>query len=290
MSEFGVAVLLGALEGLTEFLPISSTGHLILVGHWLGFTGELAKTFDIFIQLGAIFAIVVLYFRRFVGFLTVPDLRARRLNIVHLALGVLPAAVVGFLLHDFIKSRLFSPQTVVYGLFAGALLMAAAEWVARRGEATAGMPRGTEANADTRRRPGSAGPTARTVDELTYAQALWIGLFQTLALYPGFSRSGATISGGILAGASRAAAAEFSFLVAVPVMFGAVGLDLVKSWSIIRPEDWGVLFAGFGTAFVTAMLAVVTFLRLLGRYGLGPFVVYRLLLVAMLWGVLARRM
>ncbi|MBE3595650.1 MAG: undecaprenyl-diphosphate phosphatase [Hydrogenibacillus sp.] len=265
MSLFWIAVLLGALEGLTEFLPVSSTGHLILVGHWLGFTGDLANTFDIFIQLGAILAIIVLYFRRFLSFLTIPNLTDKKLNIVHLALGVLPAAAFGFLLHDFIKNRLFSPQTVVYGLLVGALLMIGAEWQSRRRQ-------------DDR----------KTLDDITYAQAFWIGMFQSLALYPGFSRSGATISGGLLVGTGRRAAAEFSFLVAVPVMFGAVGLDLVKSWDIIHPGDWGLLLTGFFAAFVFAMTAVVTFLNLLKRFGLIPFAVYRLILVAVLWAVLSR--
>lgn len=274
LSETIIALILGALEGLTEFLPISSTGHLILVGHWLGFTGEKAATFEIFIQLGSILAIVVLYFKRFLSFLHIPQRNEKKLNIIHIFLGILPAGVFGYVFHGFIKEKLFSPQTVIYGLFAGALLMIGAEWTLRRREKHSVHDR------------GKTQKIAETLDDLSYRQAFWIGLFQSLALYPGFSRSGATISGGLLTGASRTAAAEFSFLVAVPVMIGAVGLDLVKSLSFLSPTDIPVFAVGFITAFVVAMLAVLTFLNLLKRYGLIPFALYRLVLVVLLWLVL----
>ncbi|MBE3595033.1 MAG: undecaprenyl-diphosphate phosphatase [Candidatus Carbobacillus altaicus] len=274
LGENMIAFILGALEGLTEFLPVSSTGHLILVGHWLGFTGEKAATFEIFIQLGAILAIVVLYYKRFLSFLQVPNLKEKKLNVIHIVLGILPAGVFGYVFHGFIKEKLFSPQTVIYGLLAGSLLMIAAEWTARRREKNGQVAQ-----------LGERG-YASTLDDLSYRQALWIGLFQTLALYPGFSRSGATISGGLLTGASRTAAAEFSFLVAVPVMIGAVGLDLIKSLAFLSSSDFPVFAIGFITAFVVAMLAVLTFLNLLKRFGLVPFAIYRLLLVLVLWWVL----
>lgn len=274
LSETIIALILGALEGLTEFLPISSTGHLILVGHWLGFTGEKAATFEIFIQLGSILAIVVLYFKRFLSFLHIPQRNEKKLNIIHIFLGILPAGVFGYVFHGFIKEKLFSPQTVIYGLLAGALLMIGAEWTLRRRE-----KRGADGRGKTQK-------IAETLDDLSYRQAFWIGLFQSLALYPGFSRSGATISGGLLTGASRTAAAEFSFLVAVPVMMGAVGLDLIKSLSFLTYSDVPIFAIGFITAFVVAMLAVLTFLNLLKRYGLVPFALYRLVLVLLLWFVL----
>ena len=255
MSDTIIAFIMGIVEGLAEFLPISSTGHLILVGHLIGFEGEKAKTFEIVIQLGAILAILLLYYKRFLSLFNFKPIfqKEQKFNALHVILGVVPAAVVGFALHDFIKNTLFAPVFVVVGLVVGAILMIVAEKF--RGE-----------------------PTAETLDDLTYKQAFTIGLFQCLAVWPGFSRSGSTISGGLLSRASYVAASEFSFIVALPVMIGATGLDLLKSWDQLSASDIPMFAVGFITAFVVAMIAVVTFLKLLKKIGLVPFAFYRIVL------------
>ena len=244
MSDIIIAFILGIVEGLAEFLPISSTGHLILVGHLLGFEGERAKTFEIVIQLGAILAIAILYHKRLVSLCNIKPLlqKEKKFNAFHVFLGVFPAVVAGLLLHDIIKTYLFQPYTVVIGLVAGAILMLFAE--VKKKEAA-----------------------AYSLDDLTYRQALTIGLFQCLAVYPGFSRAGSTISGGLLAKVNYKTASEFSFLIALPVMIGALSVDDIPMFAV-----------GFITSFIVAMLAVVTFLKLLEKIGLKPFAYYRILL------------
>ncbi|UII54407.1 undecaprenyl-diphosphate phosphatase [Cytobacillus spongiae] len=251
MQEYFVAIIMGIVEGLTEFLPVSSTGHLILTGHFLGFTGEKAKTFEIFIQLGSILAVVVIFWKRMLSLLQFNFQKG--LNIGHLLLAMLPAIVVGLVFHDLIKQYLFYPQTVVITLVVGGLLMIFAE---KRNQVE----------------------TATTLDDLSYKQAFQIGLFQCLALFPGFSRSGATIAGGILVGTNHKTAAEFSFLVAVPMMVAASGLDLVKSYERLSTNDIGFFLTGFVTAFIVALLAIVSFLKLLAKIKLTPFAYYRFVL------------
>lgn len=257
-----IAVILGIVEGLTEFLPVSSTGHLILTADLLNFTGEKAKTFEIVIQLGSIMAVVVLYWRRFLRLigLSKPSFRGEtnELNLLHIFVAALPAVIVGALLHSAIKTYLFSPYTVVIGLIAGGLLMIFAE------------NRQTEV-------------TSFSLDDLTYKQAFGIGLFQCLALWPGFSRSGATISGGVLMGTDHQTAAEFSFILAVPMMVGASGYDLLKSYQYLSVNDIPFFAAGFFTAFIVAMLAIVSFLKLLSKVKLTPFAYYRFILAAVYW-------
>ncbi len=255
MQDILIAFILGIVEGLAEFLPISSTGHLILVGHLLGFADERAKTFEIVIQLGAILAITILYRKRLVSLFNIKPIlnREKKFNAIHIILGVFPAIIAGLLLHDIIKTYLFRPNTVVIGLIAGAILMIIVE--KKKSE-----------------------PTSYSLDDLTYRQALTIGLFQCLAVYPGFSRAGSTISGGLLAKASYKTASEFSFLIALPVMVGATGLDLLKSWNYLSVSDIPMFAVGFITSFIVAMLAVVTFLKWLEKLGLTPFAYYRILL------------
>lgn len=253
MNDIVIAILLGIIEGLTEFLPVSSTGHLILAGHLLDFTGEKEKTFSIFIQLGAILAVVVYYWRRFRSFLRF-DFK-EGLNILHILVAMLPAVVVGLLLHDVIKEYLFSPRTVVFALVAGGVLLIYAE---KKNHKVSSL----------------------SLDELTYKQALRIGVFQCLALFPGFSRAGATIAGGVLSGADHKTAAEFSFLVAVPMMVAASGLDLVKNYKVISPTDIDLFLAGFTSAFIVALIAIMSFLKLLAKVKLTPFAYYRFFLAA----------
>jgi len=263
--EWAVAALLGVLEGLTEFLPVSSTGHLILAGELLRFVGARAETFEIFIQLGAVLAVAVLYRERFVrlGWPGTRDLDAlagrggAALTWAHVGVACLPAFVLGFAAHGAIKRHLFSARVVLVGLVLGAVLMIAAEAWARR----------------PRRRTASAG-----LDELSLGQALAVGCVQCLALWPGFSRSGSTISGGLLAGVDRRTAAEFSFVVAVPVMLVATVYDLARSFALVDGAFLGTIAIGFAVSYAVAHLAVVAFLRLVQRVSLIPFALYRFVL------------
>ncbi len=274
MHELWLALILGIVEGLTEYLPVSSTGHLILVGEWLGFAGERAETFEIFIQLGAILAVLWLYRNRFVtlareglrGKALWPRAGTGGLTAAHIAVACAPAFALGALLHAAIKAHLFSSRPVVIGLVAGGVLMLAAErWAGRRAE-----------------------PKVRSLDEVTLLQALAVGCVQCLALWPGFSRSGATISGGLLAGLDRRTATELSFVVAVPVMVAATLFDLVRSWQVLDANLGAALAVGTVVSFAVAWVAVVGFLRLVQRLSLVPFAIYRFVLAAVLVLVLAR--
>ncbi|GIQ69882.1 undecaprenyl-diphosphatase 3 [Xylanibacillus composti] len=260
-----IAVIQGIVEGLTEFLPVSSTGHLILSGHLLGFTGERAATFEVVIQLGAILAVVILYWQRLLGLIGIrkredaqPSIEGKRLNLLHVLLAITPAMILAFLAYSSIKTYLFSPGTVLIGLVAGGIFMIYAE----------------------KRQPAV---TAREIDELSYKQALQIGFAQCLSLWPGFSRAGATIAGGLLSGAALKASADFSFLIAVPMMVAASGYDLLKSWDHLTLADIPLFGVGFATAFIVAWLAVVTFLKLLHRVKLTTFAYYRFGLAAVFW-------
>lgn len=256
MVDWLIALIQGTVEGLTEFLPVSSTGHLILVGHLLGFEGEKAKTFEIIIQLGSILAVVVVFWKRLWSLLGIGEKKAPgSLNLLHIILGMIPAGLLGFLFHDKIKEVLFGPLPVVMSLIVGGVLLLVADWFAKKRKVN-----------------------AETLDDLSYKQVFIIGLFQCLALWPGFSRSGSTISGGILAGASYQAAAEYSFILAVPMMVAASGLDLLKSWDYLSISDLPMFLIGFVTAFAVAMLAIVSFLKLLSKVGLKPFAYYRFVL------------
>lgn len=258
--HYWVSVILGIVEGLTEFLPVSSTGHMILAADLLNFTDEKAKTFEIVVQLGSILAVVVLYWRRFLSLLGWEQQRNNRprLNLLHIILAMIPAGVLGVAFHGLIKEYLFGAKTVLIGLIAGGILMILAEMLPRR-------------------------TTAKTLDDLSYKQAFGIGLFQCLALWPGFSRSGATIAGGLFLGTTHKAAAEFTFLVAVPIMVGASGLDLLKSYQNLSMDDLGFFITGFIAAFVVAMLAIVSFLKFLQRFKLTPFAYYRFIIAVLFY-------
>ncbi|WP_194206923.1 undecaprenyl-diphosphate phosphatase [Superficieibacter sp. 1612_C1] len=268
MHSLLIAAILGVVEGLTEFLPVSSTGHMIIVGHLLGFEGETAKTFEVVIQLGSILAVVVMFWRRLFGLIGIHFGRKPqhegtgkgRLSLIHILLGMIPAVVLGLVFHDTIKS-LFNPINVMYALVVGGLLLIAAECL----------------------KPKE--PRAVGVDDMTYRQAFMIGCFQCLALWPGFSRSGATISGGMLMGVSRYAASEFSFLLAVPMMMGATALDLYKSIGFLSVADIPMFAVGFITAFVVALIAIKTFLHIIKRISFIPFAIYRFIVAAAVYAV-----
>lgn len=246
------ALLLGIVEGLTEFLPVSSTGHLILVGDLLGFQGPPGHVFEVAIQLGAILAVCILYFSRLKDVVTgIPtDPAARHFAIVVL-LGFLPAAVVGVLAHGFIKSVLFSPYVVCTTLILGGLAIFLVE--------------------------RNLGPSRHhAVERFPYSLALLVGLFQCLAMVPGVSRSGATILGALMLGVDRKTAAEYSFFLAIPTMFGAVVYDLWKSRDLLAADDAGLIAVGFVAALLSAMLVVRSLIAFVGRYGFTPFGWYRI--------------
>ncbi|WP_320169738.1 undecaprenyl-diphosphate phosphatase [Maridesulfovibrio sp.] len=259
MTSLFTAAILGIVEGLTEFLPVSSTGHLIITGHLLGFTGEKAATFEVAIQLGAILAVVVLYWPLFLG-LIMPQQRKRFSGVrglYMLFLTSLPASLLGLLTHDYIKEYLFTPYTVAWALGVGAIMILIVEKKERK-------------------------PVYFTIDEITPKLALGIGCFQCLALWPGFSRSAATIMGGMLLGAKRKVAAEYSFIAAVPIMFAATGYDMLKSYQLFSSADIPFLAVGFIVSFISAWAAVKGFIYLLGKLTLRPFACYRLIIAPLI--------
>ena len=262
MSDIISALILGMIEGITEFLPVSSTGHMILAGHLLQFEGRAADTFKIVIQLGAVLALLTLYWTRYMdmlkGLLKLDFHSKGKLNVIHMIAAMLPALIVYLLCKDFIKNVLFGPGPVLIGLIAGAILMVAAARMKRK-------------------------VSAETTDDITYAQALGIGLFQCLALWPGFSRSGSTISGGMILGTSQHAAADFTFLISVPVMLGATILDLYDSREYLVADDLVLFAIGFVTAFVVALVAVTTFLKVVKRLRLEWFAAYRFVLAGVFY-------
>lgn len=258
MNILVIAIILGLVEGVTEYLPISSTGHLILVGHLLGYVGEAAATFEIFIQLGAILAVVVLYRQRFAGLLRWRERTGFNglRGLLLLGVTILPALFAGALAHGFIKDRLFNPLTVAIGLGLGGLAIVLIE------------VRTLESTCD-------------NLDSLTWQKALVIGCFQCLALWPGVSRSAATILGAMLIGVRRDVAAEYSFIVAVPTLIAATTFDLYQSIEVLSLADAPVFSVGFITAFLSALFAVRFFVRLLNTHTLAPFGWYRMALAAL---------
>jgi len=254
MSESLQAIILGIVEGLTEFIPVSSTGHLILFGDLLQFHGSKAQTFEIFIQLGAILAVLFLYPKRFTSLLNFrnKDGFSGREGIFKLFLACLPAFVLGFLFYQYIRDYLFTSLTVALALLAGGILMILIE-------------------------KRSSTPSVLQLEDISYKKCLGIGLFQCLALWPGMSRSASTIIGGLVLGLERRIAAEFSFLVAVPVMSAAVLYDLWKSRAFLELSDLGIFAVGFLVSFVVAILAIKFFISILKKYTLAPFGWYRIL-------------
>jgi undecaprenyl-diphosphatase len=251
-----VAAILGLVEGLTEFLPVSSTGHLIVAGSLLNFTGERAKLFEIVIQAGAIVAVCWEYRARlFAVARGLPRERAAQRFVLNLLIAFLPAAVLGLAFASAIKARLFAPVPVASAFIAGALVIL---WAERRQRA----------------RPDSV--RIRSVDELRWTDALKIGFAQAFALIPGTSRSGATIIGGMLFGLSRQAATEFSFFLAIPTLFAATGYDLVKNRHLLSTGDLSMIAVGFAVAFVSAFFTIRALLRYVAHHDFVPFAWYRI--------------
>ena len=251
--EFLTACILGVVEGLTEFIPVSSTGHLIIAGHFLGFEGVRASSFEIFIQLGAILAVLVVYRKRFAGLLN-PAAKTGFQGIHGiklLFLTTLPALFFGAILHGFIKNALFNTRSVALGLGAGGLAILLVEKFI-------------------------SPPKKSGLDVLDGKDAILIGLFQCLALWPGTSRSAATILGAMLIGIERKTAAEYSFFAAVPVLFAATALDIYKSLPYLHPSDIPLFSLGFIVAFFSALLSIRVFLKFITSHSLAPFGWYRL--------------
>jgi len=245
-------IVLGVVEGLTEFLPISSTGHLIIAGQLLGFGGEKAKVFDIAIQSGAMLAVVWEYRARFGRVLArlTSDTAARRF-VFNLVIAFVPAAVLGLAFASVIKRHLFHAVPVALAFIFGGLIIL---WVERR--------------------PRRA--TVQEVDEMTWKDALKVGFAQAVALIPGTSRSGATIIGGMLFGLSRRAATEFSFFLAVPTLIAAGAYDLYKHRAVLDAADLGPFGVGFVVALVSAFFCVRWLLRYIATHDFSAFAWYRI--------------
>ncbi len=247
------ALIMGVVEGLTEFLPISSTGHLILAGDLLGFSDEKAKVFEIVIQTGAMLAIVWEYRVKFWSVLAgLASERAAQRFALNLLIAFIPAAVLGLAFSKLIKAHLFHAVPVALAFIVGGLIIL---WVER-----------------------SLPPRARVerVDDMTWSDALKVGIAQAFALIPGTSRSGATIIGGMLFGLSRRAATEFSFFLAVPTLVAAGAYDFWKNRSLFDVGDVGLFAAGSVTAFASAFLCVRWLLRYIATHDFTPFAWYRI--------------
>lgn len=258
MYEYFCALVVGIVEGLTEYIPVSSTGHMIIVGHMLGFEGTLADLFDVFIQLGAILSVLVVYHEKFTYILNTHHwFRRKGPSVFNICIAMFPACLMGLLFHGFIKHHLFSPTTVIIGLVLGGIFMIVAE-KARKGKEFA----------------------VTDVDKISTKQSFIIGLFQCLSLWPGFSRSGSTIAGSLLLGISRKAGADFTFIMAVSLMFLACFYDLLKVIGSLSVSDLGVLAVGFVTAFVVAYASILWFLKFLNTSTLTGFAIYRFFVAA----------
>lgn len=244
--------VMGIVEGVTEFIPVSSTGHLILAGDLLGFDDEKAKVFDVFIQLGAILSVVWLYREKIFGVIRgVPSRKEDRGLALNLLIAFLPAAFLGLLAHTAIKAYLFNPVTVAGALIAGGIAILLIEKMDHRKH-------------------------VRDVERITMRQAALAGLAQCLALFPGVSRSGATIMGGLLIGFDRTVAVEFSFFLAIPTMFAATGYDLLKNMHALSAADLPLFLVGFVTAFFSALIVIKAFIGYVSKHDFSGFAYYRI--------------
>jgi undecaprenyl-diphosphatase len=259
------ALLLGVIEGATEYLPVSSTGHLIVFVDLLGFIGPPGKIFEIVIQVGAVLAVCILYFRRLLGALVdfPTDPGARRF-VYAIVIAFLPAAVIGVLLHKVIKAYLFSPEVVAGALIVGGVAILVIE----------------------RLRPD---PRVRHIEEFSLPLALGIGFIQCIAMIPGVSRSGATILGALLLGVERRTAAEFSFFLAIPTLTGAAVYDLWANRATLTTDGAGLILIGFVVSLVVAMVVVRWLIGFVGRHGFGVFAWYRIVFGLLLFAILYLR-
>ena len=282
MNEWGpgLATILGIVEGLTEFLPVSSTGHLILVGHMLGFEGDLAASAEISIQLGAILAVIAYERQKLMSMIGQAGREQRDVStmiqargttpwstvlktswathknlwfLLGLGLAFLPAAAIGFLTHSWIKNHLFTPQTVAASSILGGFIILAVE--ARRDQAR-----------------------VHQLEQVSLPSAVWIGIAQCASLFPGMSRSGSTIIGGLLVGLDRKVATEYSFFLALPTLIVATCYQMWKSRDVFQQEDYMALGIGMFVSFIVAWVVIAAFLTFVKRHTLRPFAYYRILM------------
>ncbi|MDD4616053.1 MAG: undecaprenyl-diphosphate phosphatase [Alphaproteobacteria bacterium] len=246
------ACVLGVIEGFTEFLPVSSTGHMLLADHFFGFKNQ-GGVFEVVIQLGAILAVVAVYFERlWRAVTTLPSRKESRAFALSIILAFLPAAIIGAGLHKFIKEVLFeSPALIGIVLLLGGIVILVVERLPKK-----------ELYQDS--------------ENLPVRTSIGIGLCQCVAMIPGVSRSGATIIGAMLLGVSRKAAAEFSFFLSIPTMIAAAGYDLYKNFGALNSHDLQAIAIGFVVAFLSALLVVRSFIGFISRFGLVPFAWYRI--------------
>lgn len=250
------AIVIAIVEGVTEFVPVSSTGHMIIVGNVINFKGEFANIFEIVIQLGAILAIIVLYWNKIWG--SVVDLFKGKSSGIkfwtNIIIACLPAVVFGLILNDKINEYLFNPLTVAFALVVGGILMIVIENRFRHKY------------------------TTNSIEQISIKQSFKIGIFQCLALWPGMSRSASTIMGGWISGVSTVAATEFSFFLAIPIMMGATGLTLIKSGMNFTSGEIITLIVGFATAFLVSLIVVEKFIFYLKKKPMKIFAVYRIII------------
>ncbi|MFC4592896.1 undecaprenyl-diphosphate phosphatase [Sphingobium tyrosinilyticum] len=257
-------ILLGIVEGLTEFLPVSSTGHLILASELLGYDASVWAMFNVVIQLGAILAVVVLYWRTFwavgMGLLRREPTSWRFLR--NLVLAFIPSAVIGLALHDYIEMLLGAPHVVAWALIAGGVAILLIERMIQAGR-------------------------FHGIADIPLVRVLGIGLIQCISMIPGVSRSGATIMGALALGVERRTAAEFSFFLAIPTMLGATTLELLKKGEKITSAavGWDSIALGFVVSFIVALLVIRWFVGLVSRHGFAPFAWYRIVvgIAALMW-------
>ncbi len=255
MIDFLTAIFLGFVEGLTEFIPVSSTGHLILLIEGLNFPTPPGRVFEVFIQIGAIAAVMVLYrakiWKTVRGITNNKTDQKFALNII---IGTIPAVVIGFTFHDFIKTVLYNPLIIATTLILGGIIILLFDKKFNH-------------------------PSVENIDDVTPKQALMIGFCQSIAMIPGVSRSGATIMGSLALGLSRSAATEFSFFLAMPVMFCAVAYDIYKNWeTLIEYPHMDLMVVGLAASFLTALIVVKTVVGFVSKHGFAPFAWYRIAL------------
>ena len=258
------SIILGIVEGITEFLPISSTGHLMLVEELLGIAkSSFTKSFDIIIQLGAISSVIVLYWKTLWKVETIKKL----------IVAFIPTGIIGLLLYKIVKTYFLGNNSIVLiALFVGGIALIVFEYFYKR--KTVSM-QGSVAQVE-----------SDGINAISYKQAFSIGLFQSIAIIPGVSRSAATIVGGLLLGLKRATIVEFSFLLAIPTMVAASGLDIMKNYDVFTRDQFGVLAVGFIVSFVVALFSIKFLLRYIQKHDFTPFGVYRIVIALLFWFVI----
>ena len=252
MHDFISAIFLGIIEGITEFLPISSTGHLIVAADWLGFVSP-GHVFEVFIQLGAILAVVVLYWPKiYTTLIGLPRDRVAQKFSMNVIAACVPVLIFGAILHGFIKDHLYTPTIIATALIVGGIAILFLEKRLKKS-------------------------SIQTIDDIPLRVAFLIGCYQMLALIPGVSRSGATIMGALALGVARPVAAEFSFFVAIPVMCAAVAFDTLSNWgNIVHYDQFGLLAVGFVVAFLVALATLRIAMGIISKHGFAPFGIYRI--------------